>query len=1223
MTIKSLLFLLFLYVALVWVGAAYWRQDDFREFGLFWTGVGLVALFVCIVGSRIWTLWVEWQTKRASRPSKPAKARPVLNEEDAALMALIAEANSALRNSPAFAGQKAPLSTLPLYLLVGPEGSGKTSTFVNSGLDPQLLAGQVAGTAPLMPTRLCNIWFARNAIFVEIGGRAFSEDLERWKQLLAVLRGQSETTFGRRLLDDPEPGWALRGVLAFVEVKEFTGSANAQRLERAAREWNQRLRAIRSVFESSFPVYTIVTKADLITFFPDYFRRLPESEASQIFGCTLPLRGEANEASAEAKRLARSFTPLYQSLANLRPAHLTHEPDPAKHPAVYEFPREFKRIRSAFVQFLADVFRPDPLQPGLMLRGYYFTAVREVETAGPDPNASRTDWSAATGPSDASRLFRGDATKFFRPDDLNVSRAAGARNGFSELRWMFASDLLQNVVLADQLALTRPPPVDRRLQLYRKGAMALVCGLCGMLCFAFAWSWLENRGLLHDVALAANAAGSGQSRQGQLERLEALRQQVERLTDHQRNGAPWRLRWGLYTGNKVVEDARRTYFRRFQNLLLNDWNGTMVAHLRGLPANPATGDPYEPVHRLLKTHLTLSAGSCKPEPPFLAGVLKEVRDAGPANADLSRELVDRQIEFYTSELPYGNPAPLTLDSEARDRAQQYLRNSKGIDRIYNAILAKAEKTVPQTQQLGELAPDYSQVLKGPGSVSAAFSREGWAYLDKASKEDDNADSGEACVVGSGTESSGGRKQDAEVELAIKRLFVRDYIAKWRSFVGGFSVLRYGNAEDAARKLDLLAGHRSPVLAVFALTAQNTSFPSAPVEPEVLDRFKPALKKILPALGKAEKAVAKIPRSQPAAGAPSTPAAISSAFQPVHWVVPPNSEKWVTESNTAYVDALAQLRSSMQEIARTEGKPDPAVHQAARQSLDKAMETVRQIARGFQPVGAAGLDLAVKRLLEQPIALAQPFIIADMSKAERERLNSELRAFCGRLRPALRKYPFHSSVEDMSVEELVGWFAPNSGEIWKFQAKSLANLTATDGTKWTAKDPAAKPQVAPELLLFLNRAQAIANAFFPGGVNPPHLTYTLRPKLDGIHKDSILELEIDGKSHQWNTSLQHQFSWPAPPGSKEIGARAIIRIGPAQVPFASRGGAWGIFRIMGDAEPRPLDSKIVEWKKLRGGEGGRVETIAPVRLEIVEFPGGADLFNPKFLEGFQCPTTAVE
>src|SRR5438067_203364 len=62
--------------------------------------------------------------------------------------------------------------------------------------------------------------------------------------------------------------------------------------------------------------------------------------------------------------------------------------------------------------------------------------------------------------------------------------------------------------------------------------------------------------------------------------------------------------------------------------------------------------------------------------------------------------------------------------------------------------------------------------------------------------------------------------------------------------------------------------------------------------------------------------------------------------PVHWVVPPPSDTWVGEKNSAYIEALAQLRRSMQEIARGGNNPDPAVHQAARSEERRVGKEIR-------------------------------------------------------------------------------------------------------------------------------------------------------------------------------------------------------------------------------------------------------------------------------------------
>ena len=181
----------------------------------------------------------------------------------------------------------------------------------------------------------------------------------------------------------------------------------------------------------------------------------------------------------------------------------------------------------------------------------------------------------------------------------------------------------------------------------------------------------------------------------------------------------------------------------------------------------------------------------------------------------------------------------------------------------------------------------------------------------------------------------------------------------------------------------------------------------------------------------------------------------------------------------------------------------------------------------------------------------------------------------------------------------------TGAIWKFQQQSLAELAVKEGSLWKPKDPAKKPQVTPEMLAFLNRAQSITDVFYPGGATQPQFTYTLRPQLDHRLKEFTLELEIDGQPYQL-TVLRKAFNWPPPPGTKNVGAVARLRSTTSNVgfAFASRGGIWGIFRILGDAEPRELNARLVEWKNTSGGVG-RPEPItpAPVQLEIVGFPGG--------------------
>ena len=62
------------------------------------------------------------------------------------------------------------LASLPLIYVIGDENSAKTQTVLQSGLDPELIAGNVYRDGLVAPTQLANIWLAGNYVLVEAGG---------------------------------------------------------------------------------------------------------------------------------------------------------------------------------------------------------------------------------------------------------------------------------------------------------------------------------------------------------------------------------------------------------------------------------------------------------------------------------------------------------------------------------------------------------------------------------------------------------------------------------------------------------------------------------------------------------------------------------------------------------------------------------------------------------------------------------------------------------------------------------------------------------------------------------------------------------------------------------------------------------------------------------------------------------------------------------------------
>jgi type VI protein secretion system component VasK len=334
------------------------------------------------------------------------------------------------------------------------------------------------------------------------------------------------------------------------------------------------------------------------------------------------------------------------------------------------------------------------------------------------------------------------------------------------------------------------------------------------------------------------------------------------------------------------------------------------------------------------------------------------------------------------------------------------------------------------------------------------------------------------------------------------------------------------------------------------------------------------------------------------------------------VVPPNSELWVTERTAAYMGALSRLRGAIQKITASS---DPAARAAAVADAipvsESALDAVRQLGQGFKP---NGLDQDIQRLLKQPIERAAPILVNPTPPNPNDKLTQLCRAFGN----TFDRYPFRkSSGQDATIAELTAWFAPGTGHAWTFQADALGQLTQIENAVWKAKDPTQKPQVTPEMLGFLNRAQLIKDGFFPKGASQPQISYSLRPKLDERFKASTVEVEIDGQLHRWTNVFQKQFTWPAAAGEKP-GAVARIRTENVAYPFTSHPGVWGIFRMMADAEPRAPLAAGIEWKYARTGEQKEEIQPAPVRMEFPEFPNGVDVFQTQSFDGMKCPAVAV-
>jgi type VI secretion system protein ImpL len=1010
-------------------------------------------------------------------------------------------------------GNKPAFGALPVLLVLGPNGSTKTTTIIRSGLDPELLAGDVFRGETVAPTAGVNVWFAQGTVVVEAGGPLI-DDVPAWLRLVRSLRPRS--------LRSALTGRAQSPRLAVVcfGCDEFYKPGSGEAVPAAARSIRARLGEATRHFGVRLPTYVLFTKLDAIPHFDAYTRNLSNDEARDPLGAAvLPDTGGAGTyADRVTPALDQAFGDLFASVAERRLQALAREPGAEWKPGAYEFPREFNKIRPLAVEFLREIGRPSELEVSPVLRGFYFTGVQAVfvtDTATPE---------YAPPPQPQVAGVRSATAVFSAPTPGTVSTAPAAGAGARKVpRWNFLSRVMREVVFGDQAAV-RLTSAGARVGFWRRLGLAAATVIAIAIGVAFIWSYSGNRKLqtyaldaTRGIAeLAPNPVDLPPA--DALQKLDALRLQLDTLSSYTHEGAPTRLRWGLYSGSRLYPDVRNAYFGGFNKLMFAGTRASMLAALRALLDTPQPTDDYGATYSLLKAYIITTSHPEKSTVDFLAPALMTRWLAGRPVDSLRALLARRQFVTYANELRYANPFPDTADAAAVAKARTFLRQFAGSERIYQFMLAEAGKPNPSVQFNRKVAGSAPYVVDAY-EVPGAFTKGGSVFMLNAFKTVDKYLSGENWVVGDG--AAGVDK--AKLVADLRARYVADYVAQWRKFLSSASVAHYGGVKDAAQKLAILSGNQSPLLALFSVASQNTDI-----------------------------------------GIPE----VTAVFQPVQLITPPAAkDKLIGDGNAPYVNALLTLQSSLDQTANAQG---PAAEQAAGQAAGNATAArtaARQIAAGFNIDQQGQVHSIVQNLMEAPIAYAEP-LLRNFGAAE---INVRARAFCAAARPLLAKFPFApDATQQASLAEVAAVLRPGSGSLWRFYDDALVAALPRQGNQFVP-NAGGSVKLTPGFVTFLNRAAAFSTIMFKDESPEPHLSFTLQPTPS--EPFSSVSVSLDGeviRSTVGGNVASARIDWPGAGREAKLSAG---NGGPDLTMVGPYNGPWAVFQLFNAAD---------EWKQGSNG-----------------------------------------
>jgi type VI secretion system protein ImpL len=1131
------------------------------------SGMALMVVRMVLMGL-VFALWglFHWQRQKKQRrqetEAQKAQAAAVADERE--IESFVRDAENRLATSSV--GKEARLGNMPIYFLVGETGAAKTSLFVHSGVEPDLLAGQVYQDANLVPTRPVNIWLAQKSVFVEAGGRLLTE-AGRWMRLVRRLQPAK-----RRLFGGQQPP---RGVIVCVDTENFLKPGADEMLSATARNLNARLGEISQVLGVRLPVYVLFSKLDRLGFFTDYVGNLTDEEVHQVLGVTLPLAGARDGgvyAEEESRRLTAAFDGLFHALCDKRLPFLARENDWNKLPAIYELPREFRKLRNATVRLLVDLGRPSQLRVNPFLRGFYFSGVRPVVVKESVPSAR-----ASLAPPPRPR--RG-ATGFFDEELLNDSPADASAMVGGTVRtrrtpqWLFLGHLFSDVILRDRTAMGASGE-SVRAEMARRALLGAGAALLALVSVGMTVSYFRNRGLESRVDVAARGIARGESGGGgqelpsrdSLERLDTLRDSVELLSQYEREGPPLSLRWGLYVGGDLYPTARTLYFDRFKQLLFGSTQLSLVEWLHKLPAKPGPNDQYKPTYDTLKAYLITTSHHEKSARAFLSPLLFERWAAGRQIDPDRAELARRQFDFYSDELLLANPYSSANDGEAVEWARSYLAQFNAVESIYQFILAEATRQKP--------AVNFNRQFKGSNAyvvnnhdVAGAFTVEGWKFVDDAINNIKRFFGGEAWVLG---DHAIANVDQAALGPQLRDRYHQDFIGNWRAYLSASEIVPYHSVGDAAQKLGQLSSNQSYLLALICLASVNTDVSADDV---------------------------------------------SAPYQPVQYVTPPKTctDRYIEEHNNAYASALVSLQASMDRVAKSgSGVKDDVVAQTESDATN-AYKVTRQIAQNFRIDHEGNVHGMVQKLMEDPIRYAEA-VLGRLGPAQ---LNTEGQRLCTEFGGLAHKYPFDTgSKTDATLDEVDAIFRPDDGKLAAFYESTLKNYLDRRGGEFVRKSDS-KVQITDGFLRFLNRATALSDALYKNGSKSPGLTYNMKAMpAEGLRS---LTLTLDGQVLKSSGAggESKDFVWPGPSHNANMSGNMG---GPDLGLVMTQDSLWAVFRFFADADrfQSTGGGYTLQWVPRQGQAQqpmriGNKDLTLPYLLDL---KGAPPIFQKGYLSGFQC------
>ena len=1132
--------------AVIWFAGPLFAFAGFKPLGAPATRLILIAVIIFAwLGKKIYR---RIQTAIANKQltkeivAKPLQEASAADADIATLSHNLSEALTTLKNK---AG--AGLYELPWYIIIGAPGTGKTTALANSGLRfPMAEHTDSAAVQGVGGTRNCDWWFAEEAIFLDTAGRYTTQDSDAeadntaWLSFLKMLRkGRSRRP--------------INGVVLTVSTSSLLESSPGVR-DRLLHALRQRLQELQSHLGVNPPVYLLVTKTDLLQGFQEFFEDLGQRERQQVLGFTFDLAQNESLSTIPEK-----FRSLLSSINNRVLWRMRSERDRRHNNSIFAFPQQLATLSEPLTEFCQSLFSASRYEATPLLRGIYFTSGTQEGTP-------------------IDRLVGSYARS------LSVQESVGR----GQARSFFVHDVVRSVMLSERELVGSNKKLEQRNRWIQRGVIAgaaasLVLGL-----ILWGTSYARNNSLVaeYEQKIAdfqtLQAAKSGpEGLDGLLERLDAAASPL-RFVQEKNSDTPLTLRFGLYQGHVLAEEAETLYQAELEQFLLP----TMTYLIGQNLSRPGT-DP-QLIYEALKVYLMLSQPERR-EPQLIRTWMGHEWEQLLPGKPRMRGRLQEHVNAITAEDFKAVTADTTLVQTARTTLSQSSMSALLYARIKQDYEFKGQPPVMLLDAAGPYGKEvFSVAAESPDpSVSQLFTRDGY----KDSFQPQLQALGQLAADENWVMENAAKKlteeEIKELQEEIQALYFTEYIQTWDSVLDRMRISPFKDLSTATRRLKFLSGESSPFVVLAQRVFEETSLATGA---KVLDTGVASGSVIAGAADRLGKMLGAQQQDKLVDQIMGPERTVDKHYEGLHQFFKANDA-----SSTPAKDTQALINDVYKEFDLLSSGllNDADTRLSGLFDSDQILQLQLQ-ARDTAP--------PLNRWLTEIANNSRGAVFGELRLGINKAWASDVAGFCSQA--ASGRYPFSAqSSREITLSDFAKLFGPN-GLIASFQKDHLDSFIANKGRRWSWQNfPGIDTTFSTAALTQLRRADRIRRAFFAGGAPDPSISFGLSP----VYLDANVRrvsLEIDQEAFQYRHGPARVFpvKWPAQTGV-ESAVRFEFKDDSAEAIAQTIRGQWSLFRFLDQTQRTSVSSENINFTLEYKGR----KTIWQIKSQGIENPFAKDVF----------------